>query len=324
MKNQQSFTFDGLKCWWKGIVKKVSPDALTMIGIILFLFVGWSSYFTGRLSLATTDSNNSSATNSAEHNKLLIPFIWSLDLLFISLYLTAISTRIKEDKGKVVKLDAEMDEAETVPQMDIEYLSLMKHSLNNLPNRLNGIHTKIDKMRRDLGEREFKKKLEEKYSDYLARQEAVGGINQGLADENNPLGLLATIRAACDFALEGAPNNQKFEDVFSKCVYAYVRAWLTCSIHYGRSVDNKNSLPIDSIFYQDPYQDPRRKDLYIKAIQNLSERFEHEPVDIFLKTPRSRKIAIKYLGDLIKLIREISPQPISTSYQSPKKQSPLN
>ena len=81
-------------------------------------------------------------------------------------------------------------------------------------------------------------------------------------------------------------------------MYTYITAWLVCSITYNLNIDNKNSLPIDSIFYQNP----TKKKLYIKAISDLIDRFNSNPAKKFFKTEESVQVIQKYLNELVYLI----------------------
>jgi hypothetical protein len=302
-------SYQKLWSWWQRKAASFTPEFLVLAGIALFLWIGLTAYLTGRMPLApndnisaTSNQNKTSTTpnnNDIEHNKLLIPFLWSIGSLLAASYLSAIKERIKASEEQHTKVQWQ------VSPNDLEYLSLMKHSFDDLPDKFYGLSESIDELRRKLGEIEFKKILEERFKESLARQEAVGGLNEGLEyDEKDPESFVAAIRAACDEALGESLNDREATERFYKCMYAYIRAWLVCSIQYGRSIRYDNNLPIDSIFYQDPH----RKEEYLTALKSLRRKFSRKPTDKFLKTPRSRGVVDKYLEELITLIDRKNPE----------------
>ncbi|MBD2770647.1 hypothetical protein [Iningainema tapete] len=289
--------------WWRLKAASFSPELLVVMGIILFVFIGLIAYATGRMHLATSAQNNASAINGVEHNKLAIPFLWSIGSALVTLYLTVIDARIKKkqhttEQGQVSQNDSDYH---------VEYFSLMTHSLGDQPDRLDGLNESIDRLRRQLGENKFKETLNEKSTEFLARLKAAGELNEGLEyDEKDPESFVAAIRAACDEALCESVPNKIATELFYNCMYAYIRAWLVCSIHYGRSTQYSNSLPIDSIFYQDP----NRKQKYVIALKSLKRKFSRQPTDKFLKTKESRKVVDKYMTELITLIEQKNPKEV--------------
>lgn len=272
---------------WQRKAAGFSPEFLVLAGFVLFFWVGIGTYLTGRLPLASSQTDPS-ALNAIEHNKLAISFIWGLGSLLVIPYLAAIDARIKESEKKRITVSIQ------IPQTDLEYLSSVKHSLKQLPNQFNELDKSIDDLRRNVGENQFKQTLDSTFEEFTIRQEAVGGLCEGLRlEESDRTSIAAMIRGACDDTL---PEHYSYDEVvrFRKCMYAYVRAWLVCSIQYG------TFLPINSIFYQDPSS----KEYYLSAIENLRNRFTSRPIDKFLKTAKSRGMVDRYMGKLAELVSQ--------------------
>lgn len=305
--------YQKLWSWWRSKAASFSAESLVIAGFALFIWIGVTGYLTGRMLLAAPSDNTdatsnqhkiSTTPNDMEHNKLVIPFLWGIGTLLALPYLAAINERIKEsDKKKPIEI--------TVDRKDAEYVASLKNSLDELPNRFDIYDEGLWTWRR-AGEKEFKDGLDELFHDFITRQEAIGGLNEGLEhDVKDPLGIMSTIRTACDVGMKRNPNDPVTEEVelFYKCVYAYIRAWLVCSIQYN------TPLPINSIFDRDP----NRREMYENAIRDFSDRFNYEPTDKFLKTPRSRKVVQEYLGKLVTLIQnEKNPDPDSSAKYNSK------
>ena len=302
MKNNNNNSFSikaRILIWFQKGVIRTKYDDLVIGGIVLFLFVFFSGYITTFMPLSNSNTNKLALDSQIEFNKIIIPVILGINISIVTIYMSAIRVKLKETEKRRAEL--------IIPRIDLEYLSLIKDALKELPDRLDGISEGIDNIRRILGEKGFKQKLEQDLQEYYNRQKAIISINKGLENEGDINGLNSTIRAVTDFAL-GNDSSFHSKDTFIKNMYAYITAWLVCSISNNQNMANRNSLPIDSIFYQDP----KRKSLYIKAINDFADRLNYEPASNFFKNRESVKITQDYLAELVYLInnKTIEPQQV--------------
>ena len=254
-----------------------------------------STYFISS-NFIVLDNSNGNNQHDVERNKLLIPFVWGMEVTWITLYLTSIMTKLKESEQKSI--------LGSIPQGDLEYLSLIKDALESMPDRLDGISDEIDSIRREKGESGFLEILKKSVTDYKIRQNALSAISKGLENVEDPDGLNSTLRTVIDETIgKNCPYDSKI--LFYRCMYAYITAWLVCSIHNNQNGIDKGFLPIDSIFYQDP----NRKYLYIETIEKFSERLEFNPSAQFFKTKEILSLVQEYLKYLVTLISRQNPTP---------------
>jgi hypothetical protein len=289
-------SFVNLLVWWKIAVAKLNYDYLVFQGIVLFLFVFASAFLPSPNLLPLSKNDTNTNEESIERNKILIPVIWGIELSLVTLYLSAVGTKLKYSEEQRIIL--------SVPNQDLEYLSLINSALGEMPDRLDGISDEIDNLRRTHGESRFLEILKENVNDYRIRQDALNAIFKGLENHKDINGLHSTIVAATIEAI-GEDGDKNSYLLFLKCMYAYISAWLVCSIDNKRNIKNDNCYPIDSIFYQD--QD--RKYLYIKAINDFSDRLNYKPPRDFFINNASISLVQSYLKDLVALIsqKEVKP-----------------
>lgn len=297
--------FQGCWTWWSIKTAQLKIEFLILAGILLFLLIAFSSYSMGRMALAPADPNKIADVSQEEHNKQIIPVLSGICITLATLYLSAIHIRIKESEKNRLLVTI------LVPQTDLEYLALMTDSLNDIPDKISGLDKNIQSISGEMGKRRFEEFLAESKTDYLNRQQAVAELNQALESNlRSPLGFLSMLRTACDTVLNQNGVKDIFtQETFRKCIYAYIRAWLVCSIQHNRTRKNKNSLRIDSIFYQDPnIENPNIKNMYQQAITELIDRLGHKPADKIFRSKTSRTIIKQYLGELIQLIEDMKPE----------------
>jgi hypothetical protein len=285
------------------IANNLSGLVMGLTGTCLFLIVFVSGYFASSIPLTTSIKARETSEQEVESNKLLIGGVYALNSLLVVAYISSLTAYIASSNEKI-KESNKNHLVFSIPQSDLEYLSLIRDALKLFPNRYDGLSNVIIEMSFSLGKKEFEEKLDEDLNNFRIRQEALTGLTQGLRDETDPDGLNSTIVAASDFAL-GNNASIKDKDQFYKCMYAYISAWLTCSISYNLNKTNQNSLPIDSIFYQDS----KHKDLYIKAIRDMIDRFNFQPANIFFNSDKSVKIIQDYLTELVDLINDKPAEP---------------
>lgn len=289
-------SFVDLLVWWKIVVGKLNYDYLVFQGIFLFLFVFASAFLPSPNLLPLSKNDTNINEESIERNKILIPVIWGIELSLVTLYLSAIGTKLKySEEQRIILL---------VPNQDLEYLSLINYALGEMPDRLDGISDEIDNLRRNYGESRFLAILKENVNDYRIRQDALNAISKGLENHKDINGLHSTIVAA---TIETIGENCDEESylLFLKCMYAYITAWLVCSIDNKRNIKNNNCYPIDSIFYQDQ----GRKYLYVKAINEFSDRLKYKPIREFFTNNDSIILAQYYLKDLVTIISQKDVKP---------------
>ena len=269
--------------WWRNKVLSSPPKFLIFQGILLFLGVFLSALLPSPKLFPLSTNDNPNVTESiVERNKFLVPSIWAVEVSLITLYLTSINTKLVEsEKNRVVI---------SVPSGDLEYVSLIHNALNVFPDRVDRISKELNTMISNCGLNSLKEQVSQIRLNSSAQEDFIVGLKKGLAEPEDIEGLTNVIRTAIDSTLG---ENDKSRELFYKCMYAYVTAWLACSIKYNKK------MPIDPIFYQDP----SRKDLYIKAIEDLIHRFHYETASKFF-TPESVEMILKYLNDLVTIINQ--------------------
>jgi hypothetical protein len=309
MRNNKFFSVvkDGLN-WFRNIAKGMSPDLLVFEGIALFIsvFINASlpSYMPQAASNETTltPEKQLQLNRQAELNKNIFNGYVALNIVLVGAYISAINIKLKQSDSD--------SKIASIPTKDLEYLSLIQSALEKMPDRLDGISNEIDTLRRTYGECGFLELLNECVNDYKLRQDALSALSKGLekvADKESVQSkesLRSAIRTSIT-AIIGKDCDKDSTDLFYRCMYAYITAWLVCSIDNKQNIKNRNFLPIDSIFYQDP----DRKKLYIEAIKNFSDRLKYYPSAKFFPTKEILSIVQEYLKDLVELIDSQSAKP---------------
>jgi len=288
--------------WIRNKAKGISPDVLAFEGIVLFISVFINASLPSYMPQAASNDitlapqNQLQLNRQAELNKNIFNGYVALNILLVGAYISTINLKVKQSDSE--------SKITSIPTKDLEYLSLIQSALEKMPDRLDGISNEIDALRRIHGESGFLELLNECVNDYKVRQDALTALFKGLENVSDIGGLRSTIKTSIRETI-GKDCDDDSKDLFYRCMYAYIRAWLVCSIDNKQNIANRNFLPIDSIFYQDP----NRKDMYIKAINIFSNKLNHNPSAKFFDNKETVSIVQTYLKDLVELISQQDTKP---------------
>lgn len=201
------------------------------------------------------------------------------------------------DEKENLKLDFEQKEKqllERTPEalrekQELEFLSILQDVLRSIDNiEFNDLCSSISQeLRSSISS--FRKKLKEHTSYVVASQKAV----EALSNDKNVL--MPIVREACDKILSRKIDDPITEEVecFYDDIYAYLKAWLICSIKYDTPMSIK---PIRRAF--------QNADMYIDTLTFVKDSILEDVKAKRLVETESRKIIKDYLDKLIDLLND--------------------
>ncbi len=277
-------------------VSDLKISDVTLVSAFLCAVIFGFGYVFGQANLDSKKSD----VNKIEHLKIIIP---PFSALFVAGFFSFFIKNYVEDKVKnaqtnnsVLLLDNEI--ARNIREsQDLEFICMLREANINLGNiNFKGLSSCIEEQGlKNREEKVFLTKLEEHKEDTKAHEDVIKALSEHLATtDGNVSKLVPLVLEACNIALKRKPGDKITDEIqcFRGDIYAYLKAWLLCSIKYR--------IPI-------PVHPFKRTDLdtrvYVDAIKFIQRKaLQDEAILELFPSPRSRKIVRDYLKELIRLL----------------------
>jgi hypothetical protein len=255
-------------------------DALILFFILYFL-VASGGFLLGKM-----------PANPSKQMEIFVPFLLGLPFVIGTGYLNPyIDKKIRQETAKTrSNLKKNYEAGELQKEQQIDFLSFVEKELT-----LSNIAW--SEYLRQEGETpaEFESRLNKNRLKFQYSQEAIHGLLHCEQDENGKkIELMESIVVS---AIEETSVYKRNPDFSNKCkhLYAYLKAWLICSIRY-----QTKKLPADWI-----KETTLDKQEQIDALRYIKDNLlNHERVKKYINRAESREVIKDYLDELIELIKQ--------------------
>jgi hypothetical protein len=270
------------------LISHLRPSEVRFASALLCVAIFMFGYWFGQTNLDSSNNNS----NRAEHLKLLIPVFGSLMTTGLFIFFIDRYVKLSEPK-RITKLENN-NLKKLRESQDLEFLSVLQES--EIPIgaiNFQNFSPSIEDLRKK-PENELKSEIKKQHVYSNACEEALKGLSEGLATKKS--NLVPLVLQACNKSLHRQPGESisKELDQFRDDIYAYLKAWLICSLKYRVSIPVRpfRQTSLDWKFY-------------INALKFIKDKaLEDEAIRDFLPSQASRDIVQSLLNELIELIKD--------------------